>query len=312
MTLMVVQQLVNDVTARFDQNQFATYSFEQNKFILYHDILSASEERDLCYARSYVNQYSSNTEDKIEKLVCANLDTHIRETLINHNYKLVMRNALVYMHTHSVNHFELMDLFQEGCVGLMRGIDKFDITKGYKISTYVTWWIRQSISRAVDDLDRGIRLPVHFLEMIRKSQTVRKYLEQRIGRPPKPEELSEEMEISLAHAKKIIYWDRRIASLDQSVGEENTPLGDLVEGENNTETVAMHSVLAEVLNKFLNDLSEREQMVIKLRFGLNGNEIHTLEEVGKQLGVTRERIRQIEVNSMRQLRRHHELLDYVD
>ena len=312
LTLKEVEQLVADVSERFADSLFAEYSFENQRIFLYHDLLSASEERDLTQARLMVRTYAANTTIERERMRCADLEQHIRETLINHNYRLVMRTAVTVHYGQNIQHLDQMDLFQEGCIGLIKAIDKFDGSRGHKISTYATWWIRQAIGRAIDEQERGIRLPVHFLELIRRYRREAHLLANIIGRVPTPEEMSQQISISLKHAEMIVYWDRRIASLDQSVGEENTPLGDFVEGENDTESGAFQSVLAETLNKFLNELSEREQMVITLRFGLNGNDVHTLEEVGKQLGVTRERIRQIEVNSMKQLRRHRELLDYVD
>jgi RNA polymerase primary sigma factor len=312
LTLKEVEQLVADVSERFADSLFAEYSFENQRIFLYHDLLSASEERDLTQARLMVRTYAATTTIERERMRCADLEQQIRETLINHNYRLVMRTAVTVHYGQNIQHLDQMDLFQEGCIGLINAIDKFDGSRGYKISTYATWWIRQAIYRAIDNQERGIRLPVHFLDLIRRYKRESKKLAERLEREPTSVEIAEQMSRSVKLVETLVYWDRRIASLDQSVGEEDSTLKDFVPGDNMPETGAMQNELAETLDRYLSKFPEREQIIITLRFGLNGNHIHTLEEIGRKFGITRERVRQIEVICLKRLRRYPELRAHLE
>jgi RNA polymerase primary sigma factor len=312
LTLKEVEQLVADVSERFADSLFAEYSFENQRIFLYHDLLSASEERDLTQARLMVRTYAATTTIERERMRCADLEQQIRETLINHNYRLVMRTAVTVHYGQNIQHLDQMDLFQEGCIGLIKAIDKFDGSRGHKISTYATWWIRQAIGRAIDEQERGIRLPVHFLELIRRYRREAHLLANNIGRVPTPEEMSQQISISLKHAEMIVYWDRRIASLDQSVNEDDSTLVDFIPDENQPEDAAMQAELAETLNMHLKKLTEREQLIIAMRFGLNGNQVHTLDEIGHKFGIARERVRQIEVICLKRLRRYPELRAHLE
>jgi RNA polymerase sigma factor (sigma-70 family) len=312
LTLKEVEQLVADVSERFADSLFAEYSFENQRIFLYHDLLSASEERDLTQARLMVSTYAATTTTERERMRCADLEQQIRETLINHNYRLVMRTAVTAHYGQNIQHLDQMDLFQEGCIGLINAIDKFDGSRGYKISTYATWWIRQAIYRAIDNQERGIRLPVHFLDLIRRYKRESKKLAERLEREPTSVEIAEQMSRSVKLVETLVYWDRRIASLDQSVGEEDSTLKDFVPGDNMPETGAMQNELAETLDRYLSKFPEREQIIITLRFGLNGNHIHTLEEIGRKFGITRERVRQIEVICLKRLRRYPELRAHLE
>ena len=262
----------------------------------------STEDPVRMYLKEIGNVPLLTTEQEVElaKRVEAG-DEEAKKQLTEANLRLVVSIAKKYVG----RGMPFLDLIQEENMGLMKAVDKFDYTKGYKFSTYATWWIRQAITRGIADTGRTIRVPVHMVETINKTLRMTRTLLQELGREPTPEEVAERLNVSVSRVREVLKISRDPVSLDTPIGEEDdSHLGDFIEDDSALSPAdsAAFSMLRAELATALESLTDRERQVVKLRFGLEDGRARTLEEVGKEFNVTRERIRQIEAKALRKLR----------
>ena len=270
------------------------------------DVSNISDDSVQMYLREIGKVPLLNAEQEVERAKRIEKgDAEARKRLAEANLRLVVSIAKKYTGRKNLS---LLDLIQEGNMGLFRAVEKFDYRKGYKFSTYGTWWIRQAITRALADQSRTIRIPVHMVETINRFTQVQRRLLQDLGRDPLPEEIAAEMELPVDKVRHIMKISQETVSIDASVGEdeEDSTLKDFIEDEDTItpQQAAGRELLQEHVREILGDLTPREQKILEMRFGLTDGMNHTLEEVGREFDVTRERIRQIEAKALEKIREH--------
>jgi len=321
--------LLDDIFASLQENEIEVLEPEENVDIPVKEELTLEKKIRILKTiqsslstdaiRSYLYEIGripllTGEEEKILAKRIEKGDEEATQLLITANLRLVVSIAKKY----SKSGLELLDLIQEGNIGLMRAVEKFDYTKGFKFSTYATWWIRQAITRAIADQARTIRVPVHMIETINKFNKVNNSLTTRLGRPPKDEEIAKEMDIELEKVAEIRKIKQNPTSLSTPIGEEkDSKLQDVIADDwsQSPEEFATSEYLKNQLKDILDTLQDRERRVLSLRFGLDDGVSRTLEEVGKEFGVTRERIRQIEAKALKKLKEkstQQKLDDYID
>ena len=277
--------------------------------VLDQDLTSADSVQMYLKEIGRISLISADEEKELARRIEAG-DEDAKNRLAQANLRLVVSIAKKYVGR--TPHLTMLDLIQEGNLGLFRAVEKFDWRKGYKFSTYATWWIRQAVTRAIADQGKTIRIPVHMVETISKYQQVRRRLTQDLGRDPLAEELAAEMNIEVEKIHHIQKISQDTVSLEAPVGEddEDSTLGDFIEDKQMLTPAqeAARRLLKDHIKEILVDLMPREQKILRMRFGLDDGISHTLEEVGKEFGVTRERIRQIEAKAIERIRQHHKVI----
>ena len=318
---------VVDATLSLDdfEPDFNDLAVEDEEDIIEEDLLSGTYTDDITddSVRMYLREIGKIPLLSLEKETelaekAMQGDRRAKDKMAEANMRLVVSIAKRY----SGRGLELLDLIQEGNTGLLRAVDKFDPSKGFKFSTYATWWIRQAITRAIADQARTIRIPVHMVETINKLMRTSRRLTQELNREPTNQELAKEMDMDVEKIEYIQKIKQDITSLDAGIGRdgeegEESTLGDFIEDEDTAspEESATVQLLKEQVREILSTLSDRERKILEMRFGLNGTKSHTLEEVGLEFAVTRERIRQIEAKALMKLKKHKDskkLHEYLD
>ena len=316
-----------DATLSLDdfEPDFDDFAVEDEEDITEEDLLNGAYNDDITddSVRMYLREIGKIPLLSLEKETelaekAMQGDQRAKDKMAEANMRLVVSIAKRY----SGRGLELLDLIQEGNTGLLRAVDKFDPSKGFKFSTYATWWIRQAITRAIADQARTIRIPVHMVETINKLMRTSRRLTQELNREPTNQELAKEMDMDVEKIEYIQKIKQDITSLDAGIGRdgeegEESTLGDFIEDEDTAspEESATVQLLKEQVREILSTLSDRERKILEMRFGLNGTKSHTLEEVGLEFAVTRERIRQIEAKALMKLKKHKDskkLHEYLD